>query len=97
MCHSEYNDEEESAECAGVQWQNPDGGGDKQFRISLQHQGGALETIRVEAHTAFQPALRSGLGVEPNLSATDCQAKQPKRDKAKQPKRDKVFLNTTHS
>jgi len=88
---------EESAECTGAQWQNPDGGGGNQFRNSLQHQGRALETISAEAHTAFQAALRSRLGVEPNLRAADCQAKQPKRDKAKQPKRDKVFLNTTHS
>ena len=63
----------------------------------MQHQGGTLENISAEAHTAFQAALRSRLGVEPNLRAADCQAKQLKRDKAKQPKRDKVFLNTTHS
>ena len=93
----ECNAGEESAERTGAQWWNPDGGGDDQFQNSLQHQGGALETISAEAHTAFQAALRSRLGVEPNLRAVDCQAKQPKRDKAKQPKRDKVFLNTTHS
>jgi len=89
----ECNAGEEFAMRTGAQWQNPDGEGDNQFQNSLQHQGGALETISAEAHTAFQ----AGLGVEPNLRAADCQAKQPKRDKAKQPKIDKVFLNITHS
>jgi len=55
----ECNAGEESADCTSVQWQNPGSGGDEQFQISLQHQGGALETMSVEAHTAFQPALRS--------------------------------------
>jgi len=67
----ECNAGEESAVRTGVQWRNPGGGGDEQFRISSQHQGGALETIGVEAHTAFPPALRSRLGVEPNFSAVD--------------------------
>ena len=55
----ECNAGEKSAVRTGVQWWNPGGGGDEQFWISLQNQDGALETLSVEAQTAFQPVLRS--------------------------------------